>query len=86
MHFIWTLLIGLLAGAIAKLIMPGKDPGGLIITTLLGMGGAVVAKYLGMAFGLYQSTDSAGFIASIVGAIIILAIYHFFAKRRAGMS
>lgn len=85
MHLIWTLLIGLLAGAIAKLIMPGKDPGGLIITTLLGMGGAVVAKYLGMGLGLYESTDSAGFIASIVGAIIILAIYHFFARRRAGM-
>jgi uncharacterized membrane protein YeaQ/YmgE (transglycosylase-associated protein family) len=85
MHLIWTLLIGLLAGAIAKLIMPGKDPGGLIITTLLGMGGAVVAKYVGMALGLYQGADSAGFIASIVGAIIILAIYHFFARRRAGM-
>jgi uncharacterized membrane protein YeaQ/YmgE (transglycosylase-associated protein family) len=85
MHFIWTIIIGFLAGAIAKLIMPGKDPGGFIITTLLGICGAVVAKYVGMALGLYQSTDSAGFIASIVGAIILLAIYHLFAKRRAGM-
>jgi len=84
MHVIWTLIIGFLAGAIAKLIMPGKDPGGFIITTLLGIAGAFVARYLGMALGLYHEEDSAGFIASIVGAIILLAIYRLFTRRRAG--
>jgi uncharacterized membrane protein YeaQ/YmgE (transglycosylase-associated protein family) len=86
MHIIWTLIIGFLAGAIAKLLMPGKDPGGFIVTTVLGMAGALVAKLLGQAVGLYQSTDSAGFIASIVGAIILLAIYRMIVKRRAGVS
>lgn len=85
MSIIWSLVIGFLAGAIAKLLMPGKDPGGFIITTLLGMGGAVLAKYIGIGLGWYESTDSAGFIASVIGAIIILAIYHFFVKRRAGV-
>jgi uncharacterized membrane protein YeaQ/YmgE (transglycosylase-associated protein family) len=86
MHIIWTLLIGFLAGAIAKLLMPGKDPGGFIITIVLGMAGALVAKLLGQALGFYQSTDSAGFIASIVGAVILLAIYRLITKRRAGIS
>jgi uncharacterized membrane protein YeaQ/YmgE (transglycosylase-associated protein family) len=83
LHFIWTIIIGFLAGAVAKLIMPGKDPGGFIITTLLGIAGAVLARYLGMALGLYHDEDSAGFIASVVGAIILLAIYRLFTKRRA---
>jgi uncharacterized membrane protein YeaQ/YmgE (transglycosylase-associated protein family) len=85
MHIIWTIIIGFLAGAIAKLIMPGKDPGGFIVTTLLGIAGAFVAKWIGVALGWYHNTDSAGFISSIIGAIIILAVYHFFKKRRAGM-
>jgi len=84
LHFIWTLIIGFLAGAVAKLIMPGKDPGGFIITTLLGMAGAVLARYLGMALGWYHEEDSAGFIASVVGAIILLAIYRLFTRRRTG--
>jgi Predicted membrane protein len=83
LHFIWTIIIGFLAGAVAKLLMPGKDPGGFIITTLLGIAGAVLARYLGMALGLYHDEDSAGFIASVVGAIILLAIYRLFTKRRA---
>ena len=82
MHIIWTLIIGFLAGAVAKLIMPGKDPGGFIITTLLGIAGAFVARYLGMALGLYHEEDSAGFIASVIGAIILLAIYRLFTRRR----
>ena len=84
LHFIWTVVIGFLAGAVAKLIMPGKDPGGFIITTLLGIAGAVLARYLGMALGWYHDEDSAGFIASVVGAIILLAIYRLFTRRRAG--
>jgi uncharacterized membrane protein YeaQ/YmgE (transglycosylase-associated protein family) len=82
MHIFITLLIGFLAGAVAKLLMPGKDPGGLIITTLLGIGGSIVARYLGMALGLYSSTDSAGFIASVIGAIILLAIHRLIVRRK----
>ena len=85
MYILWTLIIGFLAGAVAKLIMPGKDPGSFIITTLLGIAGAIVARFLGLALGIYNSTDSAGFIASVIGAVIILAIYRFIAKRRAGI-
>jgi uncharacterized membrane protein YeaQ/YmgE (transglycosylase-associated protein family) len=83
MQLLWTLVIGFLAGAVAKLIMPGKDPGGFIITTLLGIAGAIVARYLGMALGLYSSDDSVGFIGSVIGAIILLAIYHFIKRSRA---
>jgi uncharacterized membrane protein YeaQ/YmgE (transglycosylase-associated protein family) len=82
LHFIWTIIIGFLAGAVAKLIMPGKDPGGFIITTLLGIAGALLARYLGMALGWYHEEDSAGFIASVIGAIILLAIYRLFTRRR----
>jgi uncharacterized membrane protein YeaQ/YmgE (transglycosylase-associated protein family) len=84
LHFIWTIIIGFLAGAVAKLIMPGKDPGGFIITTLLGIAGALLARYLGMALGWYHEEDSAGFIASVIGAIILLAIYRLFTRRRTG--
>jgi uncharacterized membrane protein YeaQ/YmgE (transglycosylase-associated protein family) len=82
MQIIWTIIIGFLAGAVAKLVMPGKDPGGFIITTLLGIAGAVLARYLGIALGWYQNADSAGFIASVIGAVILLAIYRLFTKRR----
>jgi uncharacterized membrane protein YeaQ/YmgE (transglycosylase-associated protein family) len=81
MHLLWTLVIGLVAGIVAKMIMPGKDPGGIIITMLLGIAGAFVGTWLGRMFGLYQEGQSAGFIASIVGAIILLAIYRMFRKK-----
>jgi len=84
LHFIWTLIIGFLAGAVAKLLMPGKDPGGFVITTLLGIAGAFLARYLGMALGWYHEEDSAGFIASVIGAIILLVIYRLFTRRRRG--
>ena len=84
MAIIWTLIIGFLAGAVAKLLMPGKDPGGFIITTLLGIAGSVVARYLGIALGIYGANDSAGFIASVIGAIILLAIYRFIVRHRGG--
>jgi uncharacterized membrane protein YeaQ/YmgE (transglycosylase-associated protein family) len=83
MHLLWTLVIGLVAGIVAKMIMPGKDPGGIIITMLLGIAGAFVGTWLGRMFGLYQEGQSAGFIASIVGAIILLVIYHAIFKRKA---
>jgi uncharacterized membrane protein YeaQ/YmgE (transglycosylase-associated protein family) len=83
MHIIVTIIIGFLAGIIAKLLMPGRDPGGFIITTLLGIAGAFVATYLGQAIGWYRADEGAGFIGAIVGAIVILAIYHMIAGRRA---
>jgi uncharacterized membrane protein YeaQ/YmgE (transglycosylase-associated protein family) len=82
MSFVWTVLIGLVVGAIAKLIMPGKDPGGWIITTLLGIAGAIVATYLGQFLGLYGPGEPAGFIASVVGAIILLWVYRLVTKRK----
>ena len=79
---IWTLIIGLVIGAIAKLLMPGKDPGGCIITMLLGIAGAFVAGYLGRAFGWYQAGQPAGFIASVIGAMLLLLIYRLIIGKR----
>ncbi|MEJ7777599.1 MAG: GlsB/YeaQ/YmgE family stress response membrane protein [Sphingomicrobium sp.] len=78
---VW-IIIGGIAGAIAKLLMPGKDPGGCIITILLGIAGAFIAGWLGQAVGWYNAGEGAGFIAAIVGAFIILAIYRIVAGRR----
>jgi uncharacterized membrane protein YeaQ/YmgE (transglycosylase-associated protein family) len=83
MGLIATLIIGLIVGVIAKLLMPGKDPGGFIVTTILGIAGAFVAKYIGQALGWYQEGQPAGFIASVVGAILLLAIYRLLTKGRA---
>jgi uncharacterized membrane protein YeaQ/YmgE (transglycosylase-associated protein family) len=81
MSIIWTIIVGLVVGAVAKLLMPGKDPGGFIITILLGIAGAFVASYLGQAIGWYKAGESAGFIASVVGAIILLLLYRLIFKR-----
>lgn len=78
---IWTIIIGFIVGLIAKFLMPGRDPGGFIITTILGIIGAVVATYLGQAVGWYGPGQGAGFIASIVGAVIVLFIYRMVARR-----
>ncbi len=75
MEIIGTILIGLIAGIVAKLLMPGKDPGGFIITILLGIGGAMVATYLGQALGWYRAGQEAGFIGAVIGAILILIAY-----------
>ena len=83
MHIIWALIIGLVVGAIAKLLMPGRDPGGMLITMLLGVAGSVVAGFLGRSLGLYRSGDVApGIIASVIGAMILLAVYRLVARRR----
>ena len=82
MQILWTLLIGLIIGAVAKLLMPGKDPGGFIVTMLIGIAGSFVATYAGRALGWYQEGQGAGFIMSVLGAVVLLAIYHMF-KRRA---
>ena len=76
------IVIGLLAGGIAKLLMPGRDPGGCIVTILLGIAGAVVAGYLGRAIGWYKPGDRAGFVAAIVGAFLILLVYRLIISRR----
>jgi uncharacterized membrane protein YeaQ/YmgE (transglycosylase-associated protein family) len=82
MPLLWTILIGLIAGVVAKLLMPGKDPGGFIITTLLGIGGAVLSTYLGQFIGIYQAGQSAGFIGAVVGAVVILWIYRQIQKKK----
>lgn len=81
MHLIWTLIIGLIVGAVAKLLMPGKDPGGIIITMILGIAGAFVGTFIGRALGLYANGASAGFIMSVIGAIILLFIYRLFRRK-----
>jgi uncharacterized membrane protein YeaQ/YmgE (transglycosylase-associated protein family) len=85
MSIIWTIIIGFLAGLIAKFIMPGdNEPSGFIMTTILGIVGAFVASFLGQALGWYKAGEGAGFIGAVVGAIILLLIYGFVAgKRRA---
>ena len=74
-HLIWEALIGLIVGALAKFLMPGKDPGGIFITMLLGVAGALLATFIGSHVGLYQEGQRAGFIMSLVGAVVILALY-----------
>jgi uncharacterized membrane protein YeaQ/YmgE (transglycosylase-associated protein family) len=82
MQIITTLLIGLVVGALAKLVMPGKDPGGIIITIVLGVAGAFLASFIGRALGWYTSGDTPGIILSVVGAIILLAAYRLAIQRR----
>ena len=83
MGIIWTIVIGFLAGVIAKFIMPGdNEPSGFILTTILGIVGAFVASYLGQALGWYRPGEGAGFIGAIVGAVLVLFIYGLVAGRR----
>jgi uncharacterized membrane protein YeaQ/YmgE (transglycosylase-associated protein family) len=83
MHVLVTMFIGLVVGAIAKLLMPGKDPGGFIVTMLIGIAGSFIAGFVGRAMGLYRNpTDAPGIIASILGAIALLAIYRVVMGRR----
>jgi len=85
MGLIATLLIGLIIGAIAKLLVPGRDPGGWIITILLGIAGSFVGTWLGRTLGIYRSGESAGWIASIAGAVVLLLLYRaIVGRRRAG--
>ena len=82
MSIILTLIIGLVAGAVAKLLMPGRDPGGFIITMLLGVAGAFLATWLGQAIGWYGPDEGARFIGAVVGAVILLVIYRVVIGRR----
>ncbi|MEP6540179.1 MAG: GlsB/YeaQ/YmgE family stress response membrane protein [Bryobacteraceae bacterium] len=83
MHLLWTLLIGLIVGAVAKLLTPGRDPGGFFITICIGIVGSLIATFLGRALGWYSADASAGFIASLFGAILLLVLYHAVVKQRA---
>lgn len=83
MQWLWVVLIGLIVGALAKLIMPGKDPGGLVVTILLGIAGSLVGTLIGRGVGWYQEGQSAGFIVSVLGALLLLAAYRFFRRRTA---
>lgn len=83
MHIIWVLIVGLIVGAVAKLLMPGRDPGGFIVTMLLGIAGSFVAGLIGRGLGIYRANDvGPGIIASIIGAVLILAIYRAIVRRR----
>ena len=82
MAILWTIIIGLLIGVVAKFLMPGKDPGGFIITILLGIAGSFLAGVIGRAMGWYQEGQPAGFIFSVVGAILLLVLYRMFFNKR----
>jgi uncharacterized membrane protein YeaQ/YmgE (transglycosylase-associated protein family) len=85
MHFIWMLIVGLIAGALAKLLMPGKDPGGIIVTMLIGVAGSLLAGFLGRAVGWYgEGSKGPGIIASVIGAFVLLGIYRLVIGRRHG--
>jgi len=81
MSFVAAIVIGLLVGIVAKLLMPGRDPGGFIITVLLGIGGALLATWLGHLLGWYHADQTAGFIGSVVGAVLILGLYRLLVHR-----
>ena len=76
MHFLWTLLAGFVIGIIAKMLTPGRDPQGCLITSGIGIAGSLIAKYLGEALNLYRPGERAGFIGSVIGAILLLLAYH----------
>jgi uncharacterized membrane protein YeaQ/YmgE (transglycosylase-associated protein family) len=82
MGILWTILIGFVVGLVAKFLMPGRDPAGFIITVLIGIVGSVIATYLGRFMGFYQVGESAGFIAAVLGAIILLFIYRAVTGKR----
>lgn len=82
MHMLITLIVGLVVGALAKLVMPGKDPGGILITMLLGVAGAFIAGMLGHSLGWYAVGEGPGIIASVVGSVILLGVYRMIARPR----
>ncbi|MGE0446360.1 MAG: GlsB/YeaQ/YmgE family stress response membrane protein [Vicinamibacterales bacterium] len=83
MAILGWILFGLIVGALAKLVMPGRDPGGIIITMLLGIAGAVLGGFVGRAMGFYGPGEAAGFLMSFIGAVFLLFLYRMFVRRRA---
>jgi len=86
MSILWMIVIGLLVGAVAKLLMPGRDPGGAVITILIGIAGSIIAGFVGRSIGWYGDAEPAGFIASILGAIALLVLYRALTGRKSGRS
>jgi uncharacterized membrane protein YeaQ/YmgE (transglycosylase-associated protein family) len=82
MSIIWTILIGFIVGIVARFLMPGRDPAGFFITALIGIAGSMIATYLGRFMGFYQVGESAGFVAAVVGAIILLFLYRMVSGKR----
>ena len=83
MNILWAIVIGFFVGLLAKVFMPGRDPGGVLVTILLGIAGAVVATFMGRSLGWYGTGESAGFVASILGAVLLLVLYRAVRGRRA---
>jgi len=82
MGILGWILFGLIVGALAKLVMPGRDPGGIIVTMLIGIAGAVVGGFVGRALGLYREGEAAGFLMATIGAVVLLALYRMMVGRR----
>ena len=82
MHFIWSIIIGFVVGLIARALMPGPNPMGFIMTTLLGVVGSLIASWVGQQMGWYTAGGNAGFIASVIGAMVLLFIYGMISRRR----
>ena len=78
---LWMILVGLIVGILAKFLLPGRDPGGVVITILIGIAGSIIAGFIGRSIGWYTAGEPAGFIASILGAIVLLLLYRSFAGR-----
>ena len=81
MTILWTILIGFIIGFVAKFLTPGRDPGGFIITVLIGIAGSFIASYVGAAMGWYRNGETAGFIAAVLGSIVLLVLYRLLTKR-----
>ena len=82
MHWIWTILIGFVAGLIAKAVTPGTGPSGFWLTSILGIAGAIAATFIGQMMGWYSEGQPAGFIASVLGAVLLLVIYHLLTRNK----
>ena len=82
MSIIWTILIGFIVGIVAKFLMPGRDPSGFFITAIIGIVGSVIATFLGQTLGFYRPAESAGFIAAVLGSIILLFLYRMVTGRK----
>lgn len=79
-QFIWTCIIGVVIGGVAKFLLPGKDPGGIWVTMIIGIAGSILANFLGKTMGWYKSGETAGFIMSVIGSILLLLAYRMFSK------
>ena len=83
MSILWAVIVGFIVGALARFIMPGKDSAGFLVTALLGIAGALVASFLGRSMGWYRDGESAGFVAALVGAVLLLAVFRMVKRPRA---